>query len=109
MEPIFDARWHGRALSGEAEAVTALAEAATGPLYRFCLYRVGRDRHLCEDVVRETLVRAIRDLDRYDPARSAGDFFGWLTGLARKEIRRALAMSSKAGSIPLSRNGLTSS
>ena len=99
MEQIFDARWHRRALAGEADAVTALAEATMGPLYRFCLYRVGRDRHLCEDVVQETLVRAIRELDRYDPGRSGGDIFGWLTGLARNEIRRALAGRTSAASL----------
>src|SRR5262249_49609430 len=60
------------------------------PLYRFCLYRVGRHVHLCEEVVQETLVRALRDLDRYDPARSGNNVFPWLTGLARNEISRVL-------------------
>jgi RNA polymerase sigma-70 factor (ECF subfamily) len=99
LRPIFDARWHRKALAGDAEAVEALAAAALEPLYRFCLYRVGRNQHLCEDVVQETLVRAIRQIDRYDPARSGGDVFGWLTGLARNEIRRALAQEKSAASM----------
>jgi RNA polymerase sigma-70 factor (ECF subfamily) len=99
MESIFDARWHRRALAGDGEAVDALTAAALDPLYRFCFYRVGRDRHLCEDVVQETLLRAIGELDRYDPRRAGGDIFGWLTGLARNEIRRALAHSRSSTSL----------
>lgn len=91
MQSIFDAAWRRAALAGEAEAVGALAEGALRPLYRFCLYRVGRNHHLCEEVVQETLLRAIRRLRRYDPERSGGDIFPWLTGLARNEIRRVLA------------------
>jgi RNA polymerase sigma-70 factor (ECF subfamily) len=87
----FDARWRDRALAGDGEAVARLADAAVAPLYRFCFYRVGCDGHLCEDVVQETLVRAIRELEAYDPARAGGAIFGWLSGLARNEIRRALA------------------
>ena len=49
-----------------------------------------RDRHLCEEVVQETLVRAILDLSDYDPSRSGGNAFPWLSGLARNEIRRVL-------------------
>lgn len=91
MQPTFDDTWHRAALAGDAEAIERLARAALEPLYRFCLYRVGRNRHLCEEVVQETLVRAIGQLDRYQPARARGDIFAWLTGLARNEIRRALS------------------
>jgi RNA polymerase sigma factor (sigma-70 family) len=90
VRPIFDAAWRRRALAGDADAVTALAEAVLQPLYGFCLYRVGRNTHLCEEVVQETLVRALRDLDRYEPARAGNNIFPWLTGLARNEIHRVL-------------------
>lgn len=99
LERIFDGRWHRQALAGDVRAVEALSAATLKPLYRFCFYRVGRDRHLCEDVVQETLVRAIQELDRYDPRRAGGDIFGWLTGLARNEIRRALAHSRSSASL----------
>jgi RNA polymerase sigma-70 factor (ECF subfamily) len=91
LRPTFDARWRQQALWGDATAVSAFAEAMLQPLYGFCLYRVGRNPHLCEEVVQETLVRALRDLERYDPARSGNDIFPWLTGLARNEISRTLA------------------
>jgi RNA polymerase sigma-70 factor, ECF subfamily len=91
LQPIFDALWRAEAVAGGQAAVRRLAEAAIGPLYRFCLYRVGRNHHLCEEVVQESLLGAIRRLDRYDPSRTGGDIFPWLTGLARNEIRRVLA------------------
>lgn len=99
MQASFDASWHQDALAGRAEAVERLAEAALKPLYRFCLYRVGKNHHLCEEAVQETLLRAIRRLDRYDPARAHGNIFGWLTGLARNEIRRILTRERSAADL----------
>ena len=90
MHPVFDSAWRRRALAGDAEAVRLLAEAALQPLYGFCLYRVGRDTHRCEEVVQETLVRALRELRNYDPRRCNNSIFPWLTGLARNEIHRVL-------------------
>ena len=99
MRSIFHQRWRARALAGDSEAIDALARAALEPLYRFCLYRVGRNRHLCEEVVQETLCRAIRELDKYDPDRAADDIFPWLVGLARNEIQRALAQEKAAANL----------
>lgn len=86
-------------MAGDPAAAEMLAEAVLEPLYRFCLYRLGRDEHLCEDVVQETLLRAIGQIDQYDPGRSGGNIFPWLTGLARNEIRRALAGRNAAASL----------
>lgn len=99
MRPIFDDTWHQAALAGDAQAIDRLAHVALEPLYRFCFYRVGGNRHLCEEVVQETLVRAIRQLDRYQPARAEGNIFAWLSGLARNEIRRALARERQTASL----------
>jgi RNA polymerase sigma-70 factor (ECF subfamily) len=90
LHPIFDAAWHKLALHGNAAAVEALTDAVLQPLYAFCLYRVGRNRHLCEEVVQETLLRALGELGHYDPKRSNNNIFPWLTGLARNEIHRVL-------------------
>jgi RNA polymerase sigma-70 factor (ECF subfamily) len=89
------------ALAGEAAAVARLAAEALEPLYRFAFYRVGRRGDLCEEVVQETLVRALSDLTNYDPARSRGDIFPWLAGLARNEIHRVLARQRAAASLEL--------
>ncbi len=99
MRPIFDSGWRTRALAGDAAAVQFLAEANLQPLYRFCFYRVGKDCHLCEEVVQETLLRALRELDRYDPGRATDNIFPWLTGLARNEIHRVLAREKNAVSL----------
>jgi RNA polymerase sigma-70 factor, ECF subfamily len=101
VRPIFDAAWRTRALAGNADAVKTLTEAVFQPLYRFCLYRVGRDRYLCEDVVQETLVGALRGLERYEPERAANNIFPWLIGLARNEIHRVLGREKAALSLEM--------
>ncbi len=99
MQSTFDQSWHRRALAGDIDAVARMAADSLDPLYRFCLYRVGQNRHLCEEVVQETLIRAIRDLAAYQPERAGGNLFPWLTGLARNEIRRALAREKDTASL----------
>lgn len=99
MRNSFDSEWRRRALAGDAQAVRAFAEAMLPPLYHFCLYRVGKDRHRSEEVVQETLVRALRQLEQYDPIRAGGNIFPWLTGLARNEISRVLARDRRAVSL----------
>jgi len=87
---IFGTQWRADALAGQPAAIDRLADHALQPLYRFCLYRVGGDHHLCEEVVQETMLGAVANLARYDPSRSDGRIFPWLTGLARNEIRKVL-------------------
>ena len=99
MRHGFDCVWHRAALAGDTVAIEALANAAIQPLYRFCFYRVGSNADLAEEVVQETLLRAIRELDKYDPARSGGNIFTWLTGLARNEIRGALGRENATVSL----------
>ncbi|MBM4069724.1 MAG: sigma-70 family RNA polymerase sigma factor [Planctomycetes bacterium] len=99
MQNTFDAAWRQRAMQGDPAAVKELAAAVLEPLFRFCLYRVGHNRHLCEEVVQETLLRALRDLENYEPARSNGNIFPWLIGLARNEIQRALTRRKSAISL----------
>jgi RNA polymerase sigma-70 factor (ECF subfamily) len=96
LRATFTDAWRARALQGDADAVQAMTDAVLQPLYAFCLYRVGRNCHLCEEVVQETLLRALRDLANYEPARANNNIFPWLTGLARNEIHRVLARE-KAG------------
>src|SRR5436309_3034301 len=99
LQNNFDAAWRTAALHGDAEAVKRLVSAALQPLYSFCLYRVGRNSHLCEEVVQETLLKAIRALDHYEPARANGNIFPWLSGLARNEIHRVLGREKSAVSL----------
>ena len=99
MEIKFNAQWRKTALEGDATAIARLASECVEPLYRFCFYRVGQRRDLSEEVVQETLVRAIRDLAKYEPHRCGDDIFPWLTGLARNEIQRALRQEHNAASL----------
>jgi RNA polymerase sigma-70 factor, ECF subfamily len=89
-QQLFDESWRRQALRGDEAALRRLTTEMLPPLFRFCLYRVGRNQHLCEEVVQETLLRALRDLHRYEPERADGNLFPWLTGLARNEIQRVL-------------------
>jgi RNA polymerase sigma-70 factor (ECF subfamily) len=99
LGPIFDEGWRQSALRGDSLAITQLASELLQPLYSFCLYRVGRNRHLCEEVVQETMLRAIRDLASYEPARAENNIFPWLTGLARNEIQRVLRREKAASAL----------
>ena len=99
MQTEFDAQWRKLALAGDAAAIARLASECIEPLYRFSFYRVGRRREVSEEVVQETLVKAIRDLEKYDPSRSGDDIFPWLTGLARNEIQRALRREQNPASL----------
>jgi RNA polymerase sigma-70 factor (ECF subfamily) len=99
VQPIFDAAWRRRALAGDPDAAQLLADSALLPLFRFCFHRVGGDRHRCEEVVQETLLRALRELEHYDPARSGDHVFPWLTGLARNEITRVLSQDKNSVSL----------
>ncbi len=95
----FDEVWRRQALRGDEAALRRLTTEMLPALYRFCLYRVGRNQHLCEEVVQETLLRVLRDLARYEPERSDGNLFPWLTGLARNEIQRVLGREKAASSL----------
>jgi RNA polymerase sigma-70 factor (ECF subfamily) len=97
--PSFDGRWKLRALNGETHALDQLVDAALEPLFGFCFCRLSGNRHLCEDVVQETLVRAMAELANYEPQRSDNNVLPWLTGLARNEIRRALARHSATNNL----------
>ena len=98
-QPTFDTAWKRRAVRGEADAIDQFVTASMEPLFRFCFYRVGQNRHLCEEVVQETITRAISQLPNYDPSRSRDQTFPWLTGLARNEIRRVLQQAAATTSL----------
>jgi RNA polymerase sigma-70 factor (ECF subfamily) len=99
LQPVFDETWRHKALKGDEAAVQTLLANVLQPLYGFCLYRVGKNRHWCEEVVQETMLRALRDLPHYDPRRASHNIFPWLTGLARNEIQRVLVREKATASL----------
>jgi RNA polymerase sigma-70 factor, ECF subfamily len=99
LQSVFDETWRRRALNGEESAIKTLLAEVLQPLYGFCLYRVGKNRHWCEEVVQETMLRALNDLPSYEPNRSGNNIFPWLVGLARNEIQRVLQREKSAASL----------
>jgi RNA polymerase sigma-70 factor (ECF subfamily) len=99
LQSVFDETWRREALRGSESAIKTLLAQVLQPLYGFCLYRVGKNRHWCEEVVQETMLRALNDLPSYDPARSGNNIFPWLVGLARNEIQRVLQREKSAASL----------
>ncbi|MBI3821729.1 MAG: RNA polymerase sigma factor [Planctomycetes bacterium] len=99
MQYVFDEPWRRKALQGDETAVKLLVAHALQPLYGFCLYRVAKNRHWCEEVVQETMLRALRDLGNYEPARAKNNILPWLTGLARNEIQRVLQREKTTASL----------
>lgn len=73
--------------AGEAEALGPLATPHLDALYTLCL-RLTQNPAVAEDLCQETLVRALRSADRYDPSRA---FRPWLLtiglNLARDHLR----------------------
>jgi len=99
LQNVFDETWRCKAIQGDETAVKQLLAHVLKPLYGFCLYRVGKNQHWCEEVVQETMLRALRDLAAYEPSRAGNNVFPWLTGLARNEIQRVLQREKSAASL----------
>jgi RNA polymerase sigma-70 factor (ECF subfamily) len=99
LQNLFDETWRRKAIQGDETAVKQLLAHVLKPLYGFCLYRVGKNQHWCEEIVQETMLRALRDLAAYEPSRAGNNVFPWLTGLARNEIQRVLQREKSAASL----------
>jgi RNA polymerase sigma factor (sigma-70 family) len=99
LHTVFDETWRRSALRGDDAAIKRLLAHVLQPLYGFCLYRVGKNQHWCEEVVQETMLRALRDLTRYDPQRANNNILPWMIGLARNEIQRVLTREKASASL----------
>lgn len=71
-----------RVLAKERDAFETFFEAYFARLYRFCVARMS-ETDACEDVVQETLFKAMRNLDSY---RGEAMLFTWLCRICRNEI-----------------------
>jgi RNA polymerase sigma-70 factor (ECF subfamily) len=67
-----------QAQQGDQEAVSVLVRRHSGRLYGF-LQRYHPDRDDCDDLLQETWVRALANLDRFDPGKR---FTTWLFQIA---------------------------
>ncbi len=76
------------AQAGSSQEFDALARLFTPRLVRY-LRRLTRRREDAEDIAQETLLRAVRNIDRYDPNRPFGAWlFTIATRLASNHARR---------------------
>jgi len=73
-----------RILAGNREAADQFFNRHLDTLYEFVHYRVGADRALAEDLVQDTMLEAVRSLERFD-GRST--LHTWLCGIAKNKIR----------------------
>lgn len=67
------------ARAGDGEARAWLVDRWTGPVWRFCRRMLCNDED-AHDATQDTLVKVLRSLDQYDPARA---FSTWVFGIAR--------------------------
>jgi RNA polymerase sigma-70 factor (ECF subfamily) len=80
-----------RCLAGEQPAIVELVERYRGQVFGLCFRMMGH-RQDAEDMVQETLVRAIRSLRNWDNQR---EFEPWLLSIAGNRCRTLLAMRKK--------------
>ena len=86
MNGFFDRQWQSRLAGGEAEAALQLADGLFEPLYAYCCQRLG-ERDASQRVVRSVLIRAVREIDSYDPSRYDDAVFQWVLGFADRAIQ----------------------
>ena len=73
-----------RIIAGDRGAADQFFNRHLDTLYEFVHYRVGSDRGLAEDLVQDTMLEAVRSLERFD-GRST--LHTWLCGIAKNKIR----------------------
>ena len=76
-----------RLRGGDEEAFVALYRRRQGGVYRFALQMCG-SQAVAEDVVQEVFVALMQDSGNFDPSR--GSLAGYLYGMARNQVLRAL-------------------
>lgn len=79
-----DALLRQRVLAGDRAAAGVLLERHLDPVYEFVHYRLGGDRGAVEDVVQDTFLVALENLESFDERAS---LHAWLCGIARNKIR----------------------
>ena len=70
--------------AGDSSALSALYRRYLPTVWRYVYWRVGRHRHLAEDVVSETFLAAVGQLRELDP--EGGSVAAWLTAIARHKL-----------------------
>ncbi len=77
----------GRCLAGDERAVRQFVDRFQQVVFALCLRMLGH-RHDAEDATQETMLRALRNLHRWDASRP---LLPWLTTIAANRCRTALS------------------
>lgn len=99
-----------RAQAGEQQAVGDLYDAHVGPLYRFCLARVGNETD-AEDLTEEIFLKVMRGIRGFewrpmgakDDGEERSPFRAWLFRIARNHVvshYRRTSIRRDAGEVP---------
>lgn len=78
-----DRRLARRVLAGDEDAFRRFFDENYGRLYRFALARVGGDESVAEDIVQQTLAKALARLASY---RAESQLHTWLCAICRNDI-----------------------
>jgi RNA polymerase sigma-70 factor, ECF subfamily len=70
---------------GERTSLTILYQRYLSGVWRYLHAHLARDRETAEDLVSETFLTAIRNIQTYDAQK--GSVYGWLIGIARNKLR----------------------
>lgn len=81
----------GRCLAGDQSAMADLVDGFQRQVFALCL-RMLCNRQDAEDMTQETMLRALRNLDRWDPNR---EFRPWLFAIAGNRCRTLLSARKK--------------
>jgi RNA polymerase sigma factor (sigma-70 family) len=82
---------------GDRDTIERWFDAYSDTLYTFIFYRVGKSHSKAVDVVQETLLTALRQIEQYDPEH--GSMFVWLAQLSEDHIKKS--MGSESRQVPL--------
>lgn len=75
-----------RVIAGHRDALVALYELHSGPVYRFALHMTA-DRTLAEEITQETFLELLTNNRSYRPDK--GPLLPWMLGVARNKYRNA--------------------
>jgi RNA polymerase sigma-70 factor (ECF subfamily) len=83
---------------GSGEAFAELHDRFAPGLHRFAVSRLPQDMQLAEDIVVQTLAKAVRNIGRFDARRAT--LAAWLYGIARWQIREEIRRRKRRKSVP---------
>lgn len=78
---------------GDPDAIERWFNSCAGTLYTFIFYRVDKNHTKSVDVVQETLLTALRQIEQYNPEH--GSMFDWLAQLSEDHIKKSMGSESR--------------